>query len=376
MIHRFTFVTSVVFTCGVVGAVVDDDLERQLNDVLHQLNDVKIWIGKADERLAQVQAEVTSVDKSISSLGNEIRLIEQELKRIEAGIALLEEEQMDLDHDREIQAERVAVHLRQAYKDTNQNFLTVFLNQDDLSKIGRFSRYHGIFAKVSINLLDDYRRIFESLSNNTTILEQQKTSRLDRINNLELQRRQLSSERSRREVLITTLQRQIATKQSTLAILSSNRNRLARLVAAIPQSNSEQLIAENGSTSEPMLNALPVTGEIQKRYGDSKVDGRMRWEGMLFRTSAGTKVRAMDSGRIVFADWLQGFGLMVIIDHGKALLSLYAYCDSIYKQLGDRVEAGEIIATVGRSGGQPTDGLYFEVRRDGKSIDPLTWLNN
>lgn len=376
MIHRFTFVTSVVFTCGVVGAVVDDGLERQLNDVLHQLNDVRIWIGEADERLAQVQAEVTSVDKSISSLGNEIRLIEQALKHIEAGIALLEKEQMDLDHDQEIQAKRVAVHLRQAYKDTNQNFLTVLLNQDDLSKFGRFGRYHGIFTKVSIKLLDDYRRIFESLINNTTILEQQKTSRLDRINSLELQRRQLSSERSRREVLITTLQRQIATKQSTLARLSSNRNRLTRLVAAIPQSNSEQLIAENGSTSKPMLNALPVTGEIQKRYGDSKVDGRMRWEGMLFRASAGTKVRAMDSGRIVFADWLQGFGLMVIIDHGKTLLSLYAYCDSIYKQLGDRVEAGEIIATVGRSGGQPTDGLYFEVRRDGKAIDPLAWLSN
>ena len=374
--YKFASVAGVMFTCGVIGAIVDDDIEQQLSAVLRQLNDVETWLGEADERLVRLQAEVASADKSISSLGNEINFIKQELKRIEADIAQLEEEHMDIDNNREIQAERVAVHLRQTYKNANQNFLKIFLNQNDPSKIERFSRYHNIFAKASIKLLNDYRDIIESLSNNTAILEQQKASKLDRIRSLELQQQKLSSERSRREELIVTLQQQIATKQSMLARTSNNRNRLARLIAAIPQSNSEKSIAENDSVFEPRLNALPVTGEIQRRYGDSKVDGQMQWEGMLIRASAGTKVHAMDSGRVVFADWLQGFGLIVIIDHGKTLLSLYAYCDSIYKRLGDRVEAGEIIAMVGRSGGQSSDGLYFEVRRDSKSIDPLTWLDN
>jgi septal ring factor EnvC (AmiA/AmiB activator) len=121
--------------------------------------------------------------------------------------------------------------------------------------------------------------------------------------------------------------------------------------------------------------ALPVRGELANRFGSPRQGGGVVWKGLLIAAGTGEAVRAIAAGRVVFADWLRGFGNLLIIDHGDSYMSLYGYNETLYRQLGDVVRGGERIAAVGQSGGHPDSGLYFEMRHEGRPFDPLTWVS-
>ena len=119
--------------------------------------------------------------------------------------------------------------------------------------------------------------------------------------------------------------------------------------------------------------SLPVRGELASRFGSPRNDGGLVWRGLFLTAPGGTPVKAVAAGRVVYADWLRGFGNLLIVDHGEDYLSLYGYNEALLKQVGDSVGGGETLATVGNSGGSTQSGLYFEIRHQGKPIDPMTW---
>jgi septal ring factor EnvC (AmiA/AmiB activator) len=118
----------------------------------------------------------------------------------------------------------------------------------------------------------------------------------------------------------------------------------------------------------------PLRGRVTNAFGQSRADGRLTWHGMLIAADEGTEVKAVFRGRVVFANWLRGFGLLTIIDHGGGYMSLYGHADVLLKTVGDWTESGEVIARAGKSGGQQLSGLYFEVRQKGVARDPIAWL--
>jgi septal ring factor EnvC (AmiA/AmiB activator) len=119
---------------------------------------------------------------------------------------------------------------------------------------------------------------------------------------------------------------------------------------------------------------LPVRGELASRFGSPRQDGGVVWKGLFIAARPGDEVRAIAGGRVVFADWLRGFGNLLIIDHGANYMSLYGYNEALFKQVGEIIRGGERIATVGNTGGHPDSGLYFEIRHEGRPFDPLTWV--
>jgi septal ring factor EnvC (AmiA/AmiB activator) len=121
--------------------------------------------------------------------------------------------------------------------------------------------------------------------------------------------------------------------------------------------------------------ALPVRGELASRFGSPRQDGGVVWKGLFIAAKPGEDVKAVASGRVVFADWLRGFGNLLIIDHGDSYLSLYGYNETLYKQVGDTIRGGERVAAVGNTGGHPESGLYFEMRHEGRPFDPMTWVS-
>ncbi|HRI93534.1 MAG TPA: peptidoglycan DD-metalloendopeptidase family protein, partial [Accumulibacter sp.] len=120
---------------------------------------------------------------------------------------------------------------------------------------------------------------------------------------------------------------------------------------------------------------LPTKGSVSNRFGSARQEGST-WKGLFIRAGTGSDVRSIAAGRVVFAEWMRGFGNLLIVDHGSDYLSVYANNDSLLKQVGDDVRGGESIATVGNTGGNPESGLYFEIRHDGKPLDPLAWVNS
>jgi septal ring factor EnvC (AmiA/AmiB activator) len=120
---------------------------------------------------------------------------------------------------------------------------------------------------------------------------------------------------------------------------------------------------------------LPATGKVIRKFGQSRADGRLRWEGMLVAAPAGDEVRAVHHGRVVFSDWLPGMGLLVVLEHGDGYLSLYGHNEDVVTEVGEWVGPGSIIAHVGDSGGQALTGLYFEIRKDGAPQNPARWIS-
>jgi septal ring factor EnvC (AmiA/AmiB activator) len=154
--------------------------------------------------------------------------------------------------------------------------------------------------------------------------------------------------------------------------LSEDRKRLESLIAEL-QRRAQKAEATTFARSKGKL-PWPAAGKLAHRFGEDRSGGLLKWQGIFIGAREGAPVTAVHQGRVAFSDWLRGFGLLTIIDHGDGFMSLYAHSDVLYKQVGDRVDTGETIATAGRSGGQSESGLYFEIRSNGAATDPLAWL--
>jgi murein hydrolase activator len=214
----------------------------------------------------------------------------------------------------------------------------------------------------------------------------------------EAQRRRLEQEKQARAKVLTKISRDIQRQRREIGTLKRDENRLTQLIerlnriiartpapraprstAQAPRLRNDRLPAKTTDAGpfEDLKGrlALPVRGELANRYGSPRSDGGLTWRGLFIAAKAGEEVRAVAPGRVVFADWLRGFGNLLILDHGDGYMSLYGYNETLYKQVGQTIAGGDVVAAVGNSGGSADSGLYFELRHQGKPFDPLTWVN-
>jgi septal ring factor EnvC (AmiA/AmiB activator) len=202
------------------------------------------------------------------------------------------------------------------------------------------------------------------------------------------QKKQLEQEKAEQTKLLARISMQADQQRREIGKLKRDEERLARLVEKIAKElaskNRAKSLSNNrlpdASTDGNPFSALkgrlslPVRGELANRFGSPRADGGIIWKGLFIRSISGEEVKAIASGRVVFADWLRGFGNLMIVDHGSSYMSLYGNNETNHKRAGDAVRGGDTIATVGNSGGNPESGLYFELRHQGKPFDPLNWV--
>lgn len=193
------------------------------------------------------------------------------------------------------------------------------------------------------------------------------------------QKEELSGFRNDRKRLLARLNKDIESQQLTLKDLENSRNRIEKLLMSLGELLAD--IPAAPDTQQPFSRLKgklpwPTKGSIAADFGSSRHQGDLKWNGVLINAAYGTPVRVITHGRVAFADWLQGFGFITIIDHNDGYMSLYGHNQAQYKQAGDWVEAGEVIATVGDSGGQENTGLYFEIRYQGKPVNPAQWCSS
>lgn len=353
-------------------AAEERDAEAELRAVTEELNDITGWLGTASDQLASMQGDLKQSDEKIAAIGQEIRRSQAALGETEAAIAALEREQDALQRQRTDQAQRIASHVRQANRLSGQDFVKLLLSQEDPDTFDRMIRYHSYFSEARADALRDYRKTLSELETTSLELTNRQQDILSQRAELQEELDEIDAERNERRVLIANLQTEMRDKKLLKDKLDADQKRLQALISELQKRS--QIV--DGSTFETAKGSLrwPVNGELVHRFGETRAGGRLRWEGVYLRAPAGTTITAVASGRVVFADWLRGFGLLTIIDHGSGQMSLYGYCDTLYKRSGDWVESGETLASVGQSGGQTDDGLYFEVRKNGRPTDPLVWL--
>ena len=269
--------------------------------------------------------------------------------------------------------ETLAGELRAAYLIGGDEPLKLLLNQQDPARAGRMFAYYSYFGRARAAELEriaaDVRQL-DALDAELAA-DEQRLAALASQQSVELT--QLEDARSQRRAALASLQAESRTREQRLERLQRERaglevlvRRLRRAIPALPAGN-DAFSRLHGELD------WPVTGRIEASFGQTRAGG-LKWDGMLIDTARGAQVRAVYQGRVIFADWLPGLGLLVIIDHGGGYLSLYGHNERLYKKVGDRVAAGDPIAAAGDSGGSSRPELYFEIRKGDRPIDPRPWF--
>ncbi|MCB1596849.1 MAG: peptidoglycan DD-metalloendopeptidase family protein [Gammaproteobacteria bacterium] len=352
--------------------------------------------GKTEDELARVREQIRSLETQTrrdqakrKDLDKQLRAAEDEASRLRGQLAAtrrelavvskklaelnrqMEQTRAELDRQRE----NLAAQLRLAHISEGNEMLRVTLNQQDARALGRHLTWLGYLARQRGELLASVQASLEMLNRDRVEVEQQQAA----LASLEGKRRQqlaeLEKARSTRAAVISDLDQQLRSSNQQLRRARSEARTLENLLREI-----ERQIARNQKgpavvPGKPLgKGRWPVKGSLLADFGQSRAGGQMRWDGVLISAPAGSDVIAVRNGRVVYADWLPGLGQLLVIDHGGGYLSLYGHNQDLVHQVGEQVAAGEVIAHVGDTGGQPRPALYFEVRRNGQPLNPHQWV--
>ncbi|MDE0037897.1 MAG: peptidoglycan DD-metalloendopeptidase family protein [Gammaproteobacteria bacterium] len=365
------FAGLMVLGVGVTHAA--DNAQRDLEELLARLNSLDAWLDEAGERIAKGQREVAAADRRVAAAKARIRELDKQIEEGRAGLENLGIERDRLEQVRRRQAGRVADHLRDAWRFKERDPLQALLNLEEPRTLEKMVRYHAAFAKARAAQVDELRQTLEELERNQREQDRQRVSLETSRKSVSADRARLISDRNARQSIISNLNSELARRTQERDRLTRDRKRLESLIAELarahrPSQGGLDVAARDGGLT------WPVQGRLVRRFGEPRAGGRLRWQGVMFEAPPGSEVRAVAPGVVVFSDWLRGFGMLAIVDHGDGWMSLYGSVDAIYKRRGDPVELDEVIATVGQSGGETEVGLYFEMRHNEVPKDPLAWL--
>ena len=344
-------------------------LQSELNATVERLNSEQAWLDDAAIRLRDLTQAVDELDVSIHLIAQRKSEVAGKIDNLERSVANLRNE--SADSERELNQLLVEKSwILQALKKIDSAILLMLDNPDDPTLLDRLHYYHRLLLEERDASHEQIRRRIELINTNISLLDTNSRSLQNNRQSIIDQENELTASRQRRREVVDELRAAIVESELESAKLRSDQARLESLLNHIGI-NSATIPSGEGPSSL----SWPVNGTVRHRFGESRGDGRVQWEGVYFSAPPGTEVSAVQGGLVKFAQWLRGFGMTLIIEHDENLISLYGNCDSLLKQRGDFVEAGEIIAVVGTSGGQREVGLYFELRQQNTPIDPLEWFD-
>jgi septal ring factor EnvC (AmiA/AmiB activator) len=315
------------------------------------------------------------LDLTIQSANLNFRTLEQKRVLHLEELAALERQKegylASIDH----RMEQLAEQVRSSYKMGSQSRVKLVLNQDDPARMGRMLAYYDFLNRAQVQKITGLKDALTTLDEMQKTIDQE-LSRLESVQNEQaVVMKELNRQRGAREILLAQLSSRIDSDETRLRELEQNRKdlevlleRLSNVLADIPADLGSRtgLAAQKGSLP------MPLKGPVKHAFGQRRAGG-LRWQGWLIESPTGTEASAIAYGRVAFADWLRGYGLMLIIDHGQGFLSLYGHNESLLQDVGAWVEPGEIISIVGSNPGSG-QGLYFELRKNGKAVDPAVWI--
>lgn len=390
------------------------ELRKKLNELKQDIHTTESAKHRAEDALSNSEAAISSANRKLVELSREQKQTEQKL-------AELIQQHQQLQQQVEQQKERLANLLRQQYETGSTDRVKLLLSGDNPNRINRDLHYLGYLSQSQNKLINQLRVNLAAVDENKLATEQAKQDLDDIASEQQQQKSDLVKEKTKRAELIKQLSTKLSAQRKEAGQLQKNEQRLANLVVKLNQIIEKQReeqrkaaqIAEQNrqakrkaaaeakaskksskQTGEPIQVTetpeissdnsqfaqlkgnlrLPVKGELTAKYGSQRGEGAV-WKGLFIRANEGADIKSIAPGKVVFADWLRGFGNLIIVDHGAQYMSIYGNNQALLKQAGDQVGTGEVIASAGNSGGNEQSGLYFELRYKGRAFDPLRWIN-
>nr|WP_100547359.1 MULTISPECIES: murein hydrolase activator EnvC [unclassified Pseudomonas] len=397
----------------IAPAIADQraDTQRQLEAARQDVAELKKLLEKLQQEKSGVQQQLKKTETEMGDLENQVKELQRELKGSEQEIQRLDQEKKKLQGARTEQQQLIAIQARAAYQSGRQEYVKLLLNQQNPEKFSRTLTYYDYLSQARLEQLAAFNETLRQLANVEQEINNHQAQLQTQKAGLDERHAKLAEARKERQQALAKLNRDFATRDQRLKARQQEQAELGRVLKTIeetlarqareaeearkralaaqqaeqarpgqqPSQPSGPLVTSGAVYGGPFASARgklpwPVDGRLVARYGTPRGgDARTKWDGVLIGAPAGSQVRAVHGGRVVFADWLRGAGLLVILDHGNGYLSLYGHNQNLLKSAGDVVKAGDPIATVGSSGGQETSALYFAIRQNGRPSDPAQW---
>jgi septal ring factor EnvC (AmiA/AmiB activator) len=360
------------------GYAQSDEVQarKQLQQLQRDMERINREINSETARKNTLQDQLREAEVNLGELQRKIRANEQEQKKTQAKLAELEQQRKTLEDARDKQQAAIARELKGAYQMGRQGQVKILLNQQEPDTVARLMAYYSYFLEQRSEHLASYRETLDKIAvlepEIVGVTEQLALTRLA----LEKQKTSLKRAQQTRQQAVANLAASITEKGGALQQMETDRQDLEKLLEAIEVAVVNLQVPDNYKAFKTARSKMPwpVSGKKPvNRYGKYRNSGKMRWQGVSIPARAGTSVTAIHHGRVVYADWFRGSGLLLIIDHGDGYMSLYAHNQSLLREVGEWVTAGTPISTVGSSGGQDIAALYFEIRHNGKPTNPADW---
>lgn len=342
----------------------------------HDIKRINREISSEKSRKNTLQQQLREAETRLAKLQREIRENQQAQDEATQQLSDLKRERAELERARDSQQAAIARELKSAYQMGRQGQVKILLNQQEPDTVARAMAYYGYFLAARSEDLATYRETLAKIA----VLEPQILALSEQLEEagtaLAKAQENLAKARKARELAVANLASSIASKGSQLKQMEGDRAELERLLEAIEVAVVNLKVPENYGAFKSARGKMPwpIAGKKpSNRYGQARNEGKMRWQGVSIPAREGTSVTAIHHGRVVYADWFRGSGLLLIIDHGGGYMSLYAHNQTLLREVGEWVTAGTPVSTVGSSGGQGSSALYFEIRQDGKPTNPANW---
>jgi septal ring factor EnvC (AmiA/AmiB activator) len=376
---RLTALLALTLFLGAAPALAQQDVTpAQIEELKERIEDIDDWLEDAEEDRSSLERQLAATEKNISRLTRERRSLRQQAEQQQQRLRELENEAQELTRTLDRQRESLKKQIRAAWMEGDAPAVKVLLNEIDPDKIARTMTYYEYLSKDTVNRLEAFRKSLQELRNTQAAVQSTRVELARTEENVAKRQQELTESRQKRQQTLAALKADIQNRLSEREELESDRKRLENLLEEVQQAINNIPSPNESQPFASLRNKLPwpVEGKVLSRYGERYADGKLRRNGLLIGTGDEAEIRAIHYGRVVFANWLRGFGLITIIDHGDGYMTLYGHSSSLFTSPGDWVVAGEPIAQAGRTGGTDSPALYFEVRHNGKPDNPGRWLAN
>ena len=391
-----------------------DVAKEDLSDLHEKIQALKKELDSNQEAHKDATDELKDSETAISSANKKLRDINQKQKKNKNKLNSLKKESLNLNENLNQQQQQLSSLLRQQYMHGGHSYSQLILQNKNPSEIARDVKYFTYIAKQHAKVIDNMQGSLIQVKK----LNQKTAATLQEVADLKTkqvaEKAELEQQKQQKSKVVNTLSKQISAQSNEIDKLKRDEKSLSNLVerlakiipkkikkmakkkqrnkvenidetpSATPSPRPSQAIAKNEDTPTDAYSGsnfsalkgklrLPVRGDVTNRFGAARADTGVTWKGLFIKAAEGNEVKTVADGRVVFADWMRGFGNMIIVDHGDGYMSLYGNNQAILKAVGEEVNAGDSIASVGNSGGNESNGLYYELRRQSKPFDPMSW---
>jgi len=387
VIPLLRFLCLILFSFILIGTTFASQQE-ELDNLRKRIAAMQRDMEKTSESKSGAADALRESERAISNINRKLSALSAQQRTADNKLGKLKEQQHKLTNDISSQQALLGQLLYQQYLGGKQEYLKLLLSNKDPNQVARDLQYYQYIAHGRAVWLSALRDDLSALDKVGIATRDQVAELASLRAEQTTQKKALEKEKLSRKRMLKKISLQLRQQHREINRLQRDESRLSQLVENITkmlaQPKSQSLfrndnLPDNRFDGEPFEKlkgklALPVLGVITNRFGTPRPDSTIQWKGLFLRTSSGQAVKAIAAGQVVFADWLRGFGNLLIVDHGKGYMSLYGNNETLYKQVGDIVRGGDTIASVGNTGGNEDFGLYFEMRHESKPLDPMKWM--